>query len=273
MKSALALVVAGGLALPAAAECPPPEQIHARLAGIDMTRAARTALFNQHVPSKLHEKAINKPGKPFAEREGQRVTGVILAPISAEEIWRAINDEEHHAEGYLPVNFSTVIEGRPRGADRVLFQFYKRAGLGRWWASRVFINKDIHEATEGKIWELYWRSWMDRVDRKKPPASEVKVRPIETSEGAWMLVPLTESCTLVEQYSLSDPGGALGIFQALVATGAIRDTMSGIVEMATEHRCDPAQAVSFIGPDGKPLDPEPAEERAVRVRPSNGKPR
>ncbi len=110
---------------------------------------------------------------------------------------------------------------------------------------------------------------MDKVDRKTPPVSEVKVRPIETSEGAWMLVPLTESCTLVEQYSLSDPGGALGIFQALVATGAIRDTMSGIVEMATEHRCEPAEAVSFVGPDGEPLDRKPAEEPAVDVRSSS----
>lgn len=238
----------------AAAECPGPEAIHARLVEIDLARAARTARFEQPVPVELHEKAIRKPGKPFAERDGQRVTGVILAPVPAHKIWRAINDEEHHAEGYLPVNFSTVVEGTPRGLDRVLFQFYKRAGLGRWWASRVLINKDIHEATEGKIWELYWQSWMDRVDREKPPISEVKLRPIETSEGAWMLVPLTETCTLVEQYSFSDPGGALGIFQALVATGAIRDTMSGIVKMAVEHRCEPPEAVSFIGPDGKPLD-------------------
>ncbi len=157
MKSALAWVVLSGLALPATAECPGPEEIRAKLAGVDMTRAARTAVFKQPIPSKLHLAAIKKPGKPFAERQGRRVTGVILAEVPAEKIWRAINDEEHHADGYLPVNFSTVVEGRPRGMDRVLFQFYKRAGIGRWWASRVLINKDVHEATEGKIWELYWR--------------------------------------------------------------------------------------------------------------------
>jgi hypothetical protein len=68
-----------------------------------------------------------------------------------------------------------------------------------------------------------------------------------------MLVPLDESCTLVEQYSSSDPGGALGVVQALVAAGAVRDTLKGIIEMAQEHHCEPPQAVSFFGPDGKPF--------------------
>ena len=78
---------------------------------------------------------------------------VMVAPVAAAAIWRAINDEEHHAEGFLPVNYSEVVEGRPRGKDRVLFQYYARAGIGRWWASRVFINDKVHEATGGKVWE------------------------------------------------------------------------------------------------------------------------
>lgn len=254
LRTATTLALLGLLAGSTAAECPSEEAIRAKLAEVNMTLAARTARFHQPVPKKLHDKAIAKAGKPFAERNGQRVNGVILAPVAADKIWRSINDEEHHAEGYLPVNFSTVVEGRPRGADRVLFQYYRRAGLGRWWASRVFINGKVHEATKGKIWELYWYDYMDEVDRKQPPISDVKLRPIETSEGAWMLVPLTESCTLVEQYTFSDPGGALGIFQALVATGAIRDTMKGIVKMAEEHSCEPAEAMGFFGPDGKPAD-------------------
>jgi len=261
-KTVLILVLAGLITGSAVAECPSEEAMRARLAKVDLTLAARTARFKQPVPSDLHDKAFDNIGKPFAVREGQRVSGVIVAPVAAEEIWRAINDEEHHAEGYLPVNFSTVVEGRPRGKDRVLFQYYRRAGIGRWWASRVFINGKVHEATKGKIWELYWQDWMDEVDRKKPPISEIdgQLHPIVSSEGAWMLVPLAESCTLVEQYSSSDPGGALGVLQALAAASAIRDTMKGIVEMAREHHCEPSQAASFFGPDGKPFDePEPSE--------------
>ena len=68
-----------------------------------------------------------------------------------------------------------------------------------------------------------------------------------------MLVPLSESCTLVEEYTRSDPGGALDVIQAFVAAGAIRDTMKGIVEMAQEHHCEPPEALSFFGPDGKPF--------------------
>ena len=166
--------------------------MRARLSKVDLTRAARTARFNQPVPSELHDKALHNVGKPFSARNGQRISGVIVAPVAADKIWRAINDEEHHAEGYIPVDYSTVVEGRPRGKDRVLFQYVRRAGIGRWWASRVFINGQVHEATKGRIWELYWRDWMDEVDRKLPPIAEVagKIRPIESSEGSWMLVPL-----------------------------------------------------------------------------------
>lgn len=240
----------------ATAECPAEEAIRAELAKIDLTRAARTARFNQPVPSKLHNTAIKKPGKPVSLRDGQRVTGVILAPVPAERIWRAINDEEHHAEGFLPVKFSSVVEGTPRGKDRVLFQYYLKAGIGRWWASRVMINDKVHEATKGKIWEIYWHDWMDEVDRERPPLSDVKgkIRPIESSEGSWMLVPIGESCTLVEEYSRSDPGGALGVLQALMAAGAIRDTLVGIVEMAEEHQCLPPLSSGFLGPDARPLD-------------------
>ena len=153
------------------------------------------------------------------------------------------------------MNYSTVVEGRPRGKDRVLFQYYRRAGIGRWWASRVFINGRVHETTKGRIWELYWRDWMDEVDRELPPIAKIagEIRPIEASEGSWMLVPLGESCTLIEEYSLSDPGGALGVVQALVAAAAVRDTLEGIVKMAREHHCDPPPAVDFFGPDAKPL--------------------
>ena len=262
MRAAIAIIFSGLAAGAVAAECPTEEAMRARLSKVELTRAARTARFKQPVPSKLHDKALKRIGKPFSVRNGQRVTGVIVAPVAADRIWRAINDEEHHAEGYLPVNFSAVVDGRPRGKNRVLFQYYRRAGLGRWWASRVIINDKVHEATKGKIWELYWHDCMDEVDRERPPISDVKgkIRPIEASEGSWMLVPLAESCTLVEEYSRSDPGGALGVIQALVASGAIRDTLKGMVAMAQEHHCEPPPSVSFLGPDGKPFSrPEQPE--------------
>jgi hypothetical protein len=254
MKAAIAIIL-GLVTGPVAADCPSQETLRARLAEIDLTRAARTARFKQAVPTELHDKALNNIGKPFSVRDGQRVSGVIVAPVAADKIWRAINDEEHHALGYLPVDFSAVVEGRPRGKDRVLFQYYRRAGIGRWWASHVFINSRIHETTKGKIWEVYWHDWMDEVDREQPPISDVagEIHPIEASEGSWMLVPLAESCTLVEQYSSSDPGGALGVVQALVAASAIRDTLKGIVEMAREHHCEPPAAEDFLGPDGQPV--------------------
>jgi hypothetical protein len=251
----VSIVIALLAAAVVSAECPDVETMRARLAEVDLTRAARTQRFEQPVPAELHGEAIAAVSKPFAVRDGGRVTGVMVAPVAAAAIWRAINDEEHHAEGFLPVNYSEVVEGRPRGKDRVLFQYYARAGIGRWWASRVFINDKVHEATGGKVWELHWSDWMDEVDRTLPTIAKVNadIRPIVASEGAWLLVPLGESCTLIEEYSSSDPGGALGAIQALVAAGAIRDTLTGIVEMATDHRCEPPAASGFHGPDGKLL--------------------
>ena len=254
MNRLIAVVLGALAAVPTPAGCPPESALRERLAKVDLAQASRTVRFGRPVPTELHGKALGRVSKPFAVREGNKVTGVIVAPVPAEKIWRAINDEEHHALGFLPVKFSTVVDGRPRGKDRVLFQYYRRAGLGRWWASRIFINSDVHKATKGKIWEVHWHDWMDEVDRSKPPIADVvdDIRAIESSVGAWMLVPLGESCTLIEEYSEADPGGAMGLIHGLVAAGAIRDTLKGIVAMAEQHRCEPAAAVSFLGPDGKP---------------------
>lgn len=263
MKAAI-LVVLGILVTRAAvAECPSAEVMRARLAQVDLTRAARTARFKQPVPTQLHARALAAVGKALAVRKGESVTGVLITAVPAVKIWRAINDEEHHAEGFLPVNYSEVVEGTPRGMDRVLFQYYARLGIGRWWASHVFINSAVNEATQGKIWELYWSDWMDQVDRSRPSIAQIAadIRPIVRSEGAWMLVPLGDECTLVEEYSTTDPGGALGPIQALVAAGAIRDTLEGIVAMAQQHHCNPPRGAGFRGPDGKPLAGDEAQAR------------
>lgn len=239
------------------ADCPSAETMRELVAKMQLERASRTAAYGYPVPDELIAKALEKVGKPYSKREGIRVDGVMVAPVAAEKIWRAINDEVHHAEGYLPVKFSEVVEGQPRGVDRVLFQYYKKAGIGRWWASRVEINSKMFKATEGQIWELTWRDWMDEVDRSKPPIRDIAgdIRPIVESRGSWMLVPLAEECTLLEHFSWSEPGGALGVLQALVAAGAIRDTLKGITTMAQEHHCSVDEAQPFHGADGQPIKP------------------
>ena len=232
--------------------CPDVATIQKKIQQAQPARGARTASFNQPVPEALYERAIAEPGKAFSKRDGNKMTGVMLVPMAADRLWRAINDEPH-AEEFLPVNYSTVIEGAARSSDRVLFQYVKKAGLGRWWASRIRINAKLHEVSEGRLWEMSWVDWMDEVDRTKPPIRDIAddLKPIVESKGAWLLMPVSESCTLAEHYSESEAGGALGALQVLVASGAIRDTLNGVKRMAEEHRCPADESAPFHGPDGK----------------------
>ena len=61
------------------------------------------------------------------------------------------------------------------------------------------------------------------------------------------------SCTLVEYFVWSDPGGFLGKTQSLFAARSIRETLSGLARLAREHFPAPHPAPPFVRPDGSPL--------------------
>jgi hypothetical protein len=238
--------------------CPSKAGVLDRLAAVKTERGSRTVVFHSPPPTDLYEKAAAKQGQALAAKDGKTVWGVMVTDHPIEAIWKAINDEPHHAiDGeYVPVRHSEIIDGTPRGESRVLFQYFKKAGVGRWWVSRVEMNEELYRESEGKIWELTWHDIQDDVDATQPPLNSVSgtMTPLEDSYGAWLVVPIADRCTLVEYYNHTEPGGFVSFAQGLLAKKSVRDTLDGIVRLADEHLPAPHPDSIFIRPDGTPLD-------------------
>ncbi|MGB5890617.1 MAG: hypothetical protein WBH75_11695, partial [Thermoanaerobaculia bacterium] len=189
------------------AECPPAEEILDYLAGMDLRLASRTARFSVEPPEQLYAKAAADPGKAATERDGMQAAGVMVAELPVETLWMAINDEDHHADGdYLPIRYSQVIGGTSRGQSRLLFQYFRKLGVGRWWVDQMDMDGELFQRSNEKLWELRWQDRMDSYDGSPPPEVPIdpKVPPIRETRGAWLLVPINEGCTLIEYSSWSD---------------------------------------------------------------------
>jgi hypothetical protein len=229
-----------------------------RLEELHLERAARTVRFEMPPPTKLYEKACKKVGQPFTSREGDKAGGVIVAEVPVAALWKALNDENHHADedSQIPVKHSEVIGGTPRGEDRMVFQWASQMGMGRWWVSRVWMNRELYEGSDGLLWELLWDDKTSDVDPDDAPMNLISsdLSPVKKSQGAWLLVPIAEACTLVEYFNWSDPGGVVGFAQPLIFTKGMRKTMAGMVEFAGNYTTTGLPGPSFLLPDGTPLD-------------------
>lgn len=258
LRVRLAVVVVALVGLlgvdPGRGECPPGAQILERLAALELRRASQTASLAPDPPVALYQKAVKKPGQPVTERHGKEGRGVVIAAVAAEKLWLALNDEDHQVSGgYVPLRHSQVLEGESHGSGRLIFQYFKKAGLGRWWISTVEMNRELWRASEGGLWELHWEDRIRETDYGDVvAAADPGVPPLEASRGAWLLVPMGKQCTVLEYTTWSDPGGFLGLAQSLVARRALRDTLRGIVRMATEHSVEPHDE-PFVRPDGSLL--------------------
>ena len=211
-----------------------------------------------HKSVELYRKASRKVGKLEVDREGGKGIGVIVVELPVEVLWRAINDEDAQDEGgYMPLKRSEIIGGTPRGVSRRVFQAGERMGLGRWWVTRTVMNGELFEASDGALWEVVWGDEMEGLEG--PPVDDPPdLSPVKRTRGAWLLVPLAESCTLVEHFNWSEPGGFVGMMQGLVLGRALRESIEGLVKLAgAEYRTAPA-GPPFVRPDGSPLVPSAA---------------
>ena len=249
-----AVIVAAVLvSSPGQAECPPAEAVEAQLKQLDLRAAYRTEEFDLQPPWDLYARAAEKSGKAFVDRSGKLGQAVVVADIPVEALWMAINDEDHYAEGdYLPVEYSEVIEGTPRGERRILFQYFKRSGVGRWWIDELEMNGELFAQSDGRLWELRWWDLMEDRAADGLPAefSDLGLSPIKGSRGSWLMIPLSESCTLIEYVTVSNPGGFLNIANWFAAGHVIRENLEGLQRLAKEHVTEPHPESTFLRPDG-----------------------
>lgn len=238
---------------PLGASCPSAAEALAWLEDADFESSARVARFGAERSSEDLAEAVRQPGEILVTREGKTGHAVALVEVPIESLWKAINDEDHHA-GFL-VDESVVVGGTPRGPSRLLLQAVRRFGVGRFWVDRVEMSGELYTRSDGRLWELTWREAFDEVDLSRPPLRGVAEdhRRVEWTRGAWLFVPLAPDCTWVDYYVESDPGGALSAFQALGAKQAMRDAVEGLVRMAEEHVPEPHPEARFVRPDGEVL--------------------
>ena len=238
------------------ADCPAIDEVGALLQSLPLDQASRSLLFESDVPFDLHQRAIARPNVPILRRTGSRVQGVMMSELPVELLWQAINDDHHHADdGHLPLRVSEVVLGRPGQDRRELFQYYAKAGFGRWWVVRLVMNEALFKASDEVLWELRWKDAMEFYrDRGPPVRMGASVRGIKESLGAWLLVRLGTRCTLIEYYADGDPGGFAASVQWLALTRTLRVTMLGIVSIATEHLAEPHPRGLFVRPDRASMD-------------------
>lgn len=241
--------------------CPPPEAVLERLDMLNLIRAARTREFELQPPRSLYERAAARPGKVVVENNGKLGQAVLMSDLPIETLWMAINDEDHYAEdGYIPVLHSEVVGGTSRGQDRILFQYFKRAGFGRWWIDQVEMSEELFVESETMLWELRWWDLMETHTEQSLPEelsqrlAELGLFPIRESRGAWLMIPLNRECTLIEYVTVSDPGGILSLAQWVGAGRVIRDTLEGVEKLAREHIPTPHEDSRFVRPDGTPIE-------------------
>ena len=228
-----------------------------RLDEIDLATAARTQEFELQPPRSLYEKAATEPGKVAVEKDGKLGLAVLVTDLPIETLWMAVNDEDHYAQsGYLPVLHSEVVGGTPRGQDRILLQYFKRAGVGRWWIDQVVMSEELFAESDAQLWELRWWDMMETRTEQSLPAdlsqrlTDLGLSPIQASRGAWLMIPIEPECTLIEYVTYSDPGGFLSFAQILGAGRVIRDTLEGVERLAREHIPKTHSDFRFVRPDG-----------------------
>jgi hypothetical protein len=180
--------------------------------------------------------------------------GVAVFDIPIDQLWKAIADEDHHANK-TAVTMSETITGTPRAHDHTIFQYLPVPMVSdRWWLVNIRYTGSLYTQTGGQIWEITWR------DKNKDPALLNQLNldqfedamPVAWTKGAWLLLKLDDGRTLIEYHTWSDPGGSVPVGLATrFAAGEVAANLKHMAHFARTHipTCDG----SFHRPDGTGL--------------------
>ncbi|RMF17192.1 MAG: hypothetical protein D6761_04890 [Candidatus Dadabacteria bacterium] len=136
--------------------------------------------------------------------------------------WLAIIDREHYEQLSDNIVESIITEQQP---DRFFSYNVLEAPLvsTRHQVLECFANRELYEASDGKIWEHYWHRASDVEKRiaealQSPKLERIGPEDVEKAvivahnDGSWMLIPLPDGRLWAETYSANDPGGSIPDF-------------------------------------------------------------
>ena len=95
-------------------------------------------------------------------------------------------------------------------------------------------NDTIHQRSDGRVREMFWKSVDHQTMTKKPSQEWMdKGIPVNFNEGAWFVVDIDGTSTLVEYYAWSDPSGYIpASLTNSLAAGGIKDTIDAVGKIA-----------------------------------------
>lgn len=224
--------------------------------------AARAHRLAQRAP------AVSDDVYRRAER-GEIVTGVTyvdgqaagkgwavgVSDLPVEDLWRAVNAEDRYVGRFGGLTASAVIAGPPHGAPRTLFQAIDLPMVSdRWWVVSEAFGAAAYTASGGRLWECAWTDATHRTSLAGTPHGAIAASgvPVGFSEGAWLLVPLSDGRTLMEFYTWTDPGGAVPAGLATrFASGTMIEAFADLEAVARELAGQPSRG--YTRPDGAPM--------------------
>jgi hypothetical protein len=210
------------------------------------------------IPAKVYQAALDgeiaKGIEVVEDIKAAKGYGVAVFDIPIEQMWKAITDEDHHANK-MAVTMSETVVGTPRTHDHTIFQFLPVPMVSdRWWVVNIRYTGSLYTQSGGKLWEVTWR------DRNKDQSVVGQLNlaqfndamPVAWTKGAWLLMKLDDGRTLIEYHTWSDPGGSVPVGLATrFAAGEVAQNLKNMAKFARSHvpGCDG----TFHRPDGSGL--------------------
>lgn len=208
---------------------------------VQETRAFRTHRNEKGAPAisddTYRKAAGGKVMSGLVEVDGhkaKKVWGVAVVDTPIHKFWSAINDDKGKIS-YTKLAYAEVFSGGLCGSPRRVFQYLPVPLItDRWWVATMKANPGLQSQSGGLMRE---QTWATDGDFTLPTASAQewgeKGMHVESTRGAWLLVDLDGSHTLVEYYTWADPGGSVpaGLASSMAA-GGVENTVQAMTKLA-----------------------------------------
>ena len=213
------------------------DNIEARLNEVSSIRASRLVDAPKISTQEYRDAALGKVPTGMVAVDGfsfKKAYGVRVFNLPIDTVWAALNDDRGKLV-HTKLSHAELIRGTYCESGRRVFQFLPLPLVSdRWWVSDFVFNDTVHQRSGGRVREMFWKSVDHQTLTKKPSQEWMdKGIPVNFNEGAWFVVDIDGSSTLVEYYAWSDPSGYVpASLTNSLAAGGIKDTIDAVRKIA-----------------------------------------
>lgn len=187
--------------------------------------------------------SVQRNSYPVDGEAARKALAVAVVGTSIDALWGAINDEVAHVSR-SDLTHAEILAGSACVAPRTVLQVLDVPWPfdDRWWTVNLTENTAIAAASGGRVRELRWDSNVDasRVTTAAGRAAIEGTTPLRFTKGAWFLVAIDDTHTLVEYYVWTDVGGNVPAdLASKFATTKLDETIKMMADLARsgQSRC------------------------------------